>query len=394
MRGGRNRGLSRYPGRELAAASFYGWAAFLVGCGGSTAEPTIPPEINNPPPEPTLAQICAAPSTDDDWPVSNLCDTGLNAEPIRAMMSSANSHRLIGVDSVVIVHYGTVLFETYSSSYGPTARHDLRSATKSITSALIGIAVDRGLVPGVDAPIYPYFDDLAPHENWSARKDQITIENLLTMSPGLDCNDSRASSAGNESWMYRESDWVSFVLDLPVAGTPGEGFSYCTGGVVVLGELLRSASGLRADDFAREHLFSPLGITNYNWEFTPAGQVDTGGHIHMTARDMARIGQLFLDRGVWRGHRVVSESWVDASTLQRQDLWEDVGYGYLWWTRPMTDGNRTHEVFYADGNGGQQIFVVPDLELVVTFTGSNYNSPRQEIVFELMEMFVLSVFDS
>ena len=293
------------------------------------------------------------------------------------------------IDGPVIARSGAIVHEWYLSEHTATVPHDLRSATKSITSALFGIALDLGHIDSIDDPVCPLFETLAGYPVGSGQKSGITARHLLTMSAGWDCDDSRLSSEGNENYMYRQRDWVRFILGLDLVSRPGDRYSYCNGDVVVLGEVIRLATGGPVDLFAHRHLFGPLGITSYEWSYTPAGQVDNGGHLFLTPRDMAKIGQLFLQQGTWKDDQLISADWVEESTAHQITTDGRSEYGYLWWRRSFESASRTVETFYASGNGEQFIFVVPSIDLVVSFTGRNYNSAESSQPLEMMSKFIL-----
>lgn len=314
------------------------------------------------------------PALSDGWPTASADAVGLDPAPLEAATNAIGDGTFPKVDSMLVVRQGRLVHEAYFNGFDRERLHDLRSATKSITSALVGIAVDQGLLSGVDERVLPRLGGGAGLRNPDPRKDAITLGHLLTMTPGLACDDWNAASPGNEEKMYKERDWVKFVLDLPMVADPGTRYGYCTGGVVTLGAVIGNASGRRADAFAREVLFGPLGITRAEWEYTPTGAVDTGGHIRMRPRDMAKFGQLFLQRGLWNGQRVVSEAWVERSTAFHVRTVSNEEYGYLWWRRTTQRAGTPVPTFYAIGNGGQQIIVAPSLELVAVFTGSNYDT--------------------
>jgi CubicO group peptidase (beta-lactamase class C family) len=314
------------------------------------------------------------PALSDGWQTASAESVGLDPAPLEAATNEIGGGAFGRVDSMLVVRQGRLVHEAYFNGFDRDRLHDLRSATKSMTSALVGIAIDQGLLTGVDEPVLPRLGGDAGLQNFDPRKRAITVEHLLTMTPGLACDDWNAASPGNEEKMYKERDWVKFILDLPMVADPGTRYGYCTGGVVTLGAVVGNASGQRADAYARQVLFGPLGITRAEWQLTPTGAVDTGGHIHMRPRDMAKFGQLFLQRGLWNGQRVVSEAWVDRSTSFRVRTISNEEYGYLWWRRATQRNGVPVQTFYAIGNGGQHIIVAPGLDLVAVFTGSNYDA--------------------
>lgn len=276
------------------------------------------------------------------------------------------------INSLLIARNNKLVVEAYFNGWNRNRRQDLRSATKSITSTLIGIAIDQKIFPGVQAKILDYFPEYDSYQNWDDRKAQITIEDFLRMRTGLECDDWVSSSPGNEEKMYKTNDWVKFILDLPMINDPGTVFSYCTGAPVTLGALLANASGQRIPDFAEKNLFGPLHIKDYTWNYTPNGGTDTGGHMHMLPRDLLKFGLLFLNNGNWKGQQIVSREWVNKST-KITGLAGSEGYGYLWWGSTWNINGSTISAYYADGNGGQLIFVIPAFNAVVVFTGGQYN---------------------
>jgi CubicO group peptidase (beta-lactamase class C family) len=351
------------------------WALALVGCGAA--------------PEPYVYSV--PPVTGDGWPTAAAHEAGFDVAPLEDAVDAVRTGTFGGVDSLLVVRHGTLVLEAYFNDFDREKLHDLRSATKSITSALVGIAIDEGLLPGVEAPVLERLGGEAGRRNPDPRKRTITVEHLLTMTPGLACDDSDASSPGNERNMYRQDDWVGFLFDLPMVADPGIRYGYCTGGVVALGAVLAQASGQRADLYARQVLFEPLGIARAEWQYTPNGAVDTGGHLHLRPRDMARFGQLFLQNGLWNGRAVVSAAYVQASTSFQVRAGGGEEYGYLWWRRVAYPGGTPTGTYYAVGNGGQQIIVVPERQLVAVFTGSNYDSSATSLYPQsLLDRYVLT----
>ena len=312
---------------------------------------------------------------DDGLDVSSLAAQGVDPQEIERLVRIFHTNTGMNQRSFLLLRNGKLVLESYYNGWNGARKQDLRSASKSFTSALVGIAIDRGFIAGVDEPVLGYFGRYDAFANWDDRKAEMTVRDFLRMRTGLACNDWSAVSPGHEEYMYARHDWVKFVLDLPVAGAPGSAFSYCTGAPVTLGAVISNASGMEASGFAREFLFEPLGITDYTLEFKPDGEADTGGHFHMRPRDMAKFGQLFLNEGVWKGKQIVSREWVAESTAPGGSIPGASGleYGYLWWTTSWSVDGRQVAAYFANGNGGQLIFVVPSLQLVAVFTGGRYN---------------------
>ena len=336
-----------------------------------------------PRPPSTRAYTYAPPAArDDGLPVGAVEGAPLDLARLREMGEAIVAGHYPDVHGVLIAHRGRLVFEEYFYEYGAETPHALRSATKSIVSALVGVAISQGRLKDVRQPVLPFFAGEYPQiANLTDAKRRVTIEDLLTNRSGLDCDDWNQASPGNESRMGRTPDWVKFTLDLPMRSDPGATSSYCSGGVIVLGRIVEKVSGKPLEAFARQHLFDPLGIRNFDWQFNPdPSSVNTFCQISLTPRDMMKIGLLYMNGGTWNGRQVLPADWVKASTARHTSL-GGTDYGYLWW-RPYLNvpGGRHHGIM-ATGNGGQKIVLWPLLDLVVVMTGGNYNteSPANEL---------------
>jgi CubicO group peptidase (beta-lactamase class C family) len=260
--------------------------------------------------------------------------------------------------------------------YRDTELHTLQSVTKSITSAALGIAVDRGLIEGVDVPAMSFFEAYDP-DLADPRRADMTLEDLLTMRSGIEWSEDTPYTDPNNSCILMEAsqEWVPFVLGYPMDADPGSVWEYNSGASVLLGKVVQVATGQRIDQWAREQLFEPMGIDEFYWKITPAGEVDTEGGLYLSAQDLARIGYLFLRKGMWGEERILSEVWVETSTspivtdIQPENGRSDPGYGYQWWV-PDHDGVRAL-VFAGNGYGGQFLLVAPDYDIVAVFNGWN-----------------------
>lgn len=319
------------------------------------------------------------------WPAATATESGLSESRLHALDAAIRSGEFKKIGSVLVARHGKLVYEGYFDGDAATLR-DTRSATKSITDVLIGIALDEHKLSGVDAKILTLLPERARKiQNPDPRKLAITVEDFLTMSSPLECDDWNDVSRGNEERMYVVEDWAQFILDLPIRGhmhlgeqveAPpyGRYFSYCTGGVFTLSEVLEKATGVRTDRYAREKLFGPLGITNLEWVYSPMNVPQTGGGLRMTSRDLLKIAQLYLNNGEWQGKRIVSASWVHDSTQPhaRADEWTE--YGYLWWLKTFKAGEKSYPAFYMAGNGGNKVLAIPALDMTVVITSTNYNT--------------------
>lgn len=327
----------------------------------------------------------SSPKTMPDWPTAPQSEPGLSEARLRSLEVAIRSGEFKKIGSVLIARHGKLAYESYLDGDAVTLR-DTRSATKSITDILIGIVIDEHKLSGVDAKVLAMLPEHARRvQNPDPRKTAMTVEDFLTMSSPLECDDWNDASRGNEERMYLVEDWAQFILDLPIRGrmrvgeqaeTPSYGryFSYCTGGVFTLSEILQKVTGVQADRYADEKLFHPLGITNVEWVYSPMNVPMTGGGLRLTSRDLLKIAQLYLNGGEWQGKRIVSEAWVHLSTQPHARIDEATEYGYLWWLKSFKSGEKSYPAFFMSGNGGNKVVAIPALDMVVVITSTNYNA--------------------
>lgn len=310
-----------------------------------------------------------------DWPVSDPASQGMDPRLLEEMQATIQSER-IPLHSLLILRNGQIVFEEYYDKNTPETQHVQFSVTKSVISTLIGIAIDQGKLEGIDRKVVDFF----PGKTFSApdpRKAEMTIEDLLTMTSGLDWNEENSSFGA----LYRSSDWSKWVLDLPMAAEPGQAFSYCSGCSHVLSVILQEATGENPRDFADQYLFQPLGITDYEWETDPDGTPIGGWGLSLTPRDMARLGALYLNEGTWGGVQIISPGWVKAATTARVQTGGRLGYGYQWWIYD------TYNAYTALGRDGQAIFVSPDLDLIVVTTAEMRGG--HDPIFSLIDTYII-----
>jgi CubicO group peptidase (beta-lactamase class C family) len=324
-----------------------------------------------------------------DWEYTSFSAEGLDPTRFELLKERIQDNTFRRVDGVVVVKSGKILIEQYFNGYDRDRLHEIRSATKSIGSALLGIAIDQDYITGIQDKLYTYFRERQPFLNWDEGKDKITLENVLNMTTGLDCNDFDSSSEGNESNVIQATDIVQFMLDLPVVYEPGEQWAYSTGSAHLIGAVIESAAGISVQEFAKIYLFEPLDITQYEWN-TTGGIAHTGGGFWMRPIDMAKFGQLYLNKGRWQGKQIISEEWTNEARKIHTKVTNDLGYGHLWWKWIFKIDEQPFPAFSAQGSGENHIFVLPDLELVVVLTGSAYNEsygPAQTVM--MMSQYIL-----
>lgn len=319
--------------------------------------------------------------TGDGWETSPLQAEGVDFERVAELIRNILNINFENIHSVLLVKNGKLILEEYFYGYDRDKKHQLRSATKSVTSILVGIAKDQKMIKSVDQKVYEFFPEYEEID-WSAPKNKITLKQVLTMTAGLDWNEWTYPDSDTRSSIYgmvRSDDWIEFVLNKGIVQSPGEIFNYSSGLSLVLGAILKNKTGLYANDFADKYLFGPLGISEFSWQQGPNGMVYTSGGdrgLWLRPRDMAKIGLLFLNKGNWKGQQIVSPEWVNESTKSHVNaFFAGSEYGYQWWRGEKAIGNRTIGVFYAAGHGGQYIFVCPSLDLVAVFTSKVYGNP-------------------
>ena len=319
-----------------------------------------------------------------DWKIAAPESQGIDSQKLVEMLDLI-WERGYRIDSLLVIRNGYLVLESYGYPLNANMDHNLYSCTKSVISALIGIAIDKGYIKGVEQPISDFFPEMVP-EDVDANKKAMTLEHVLMMSTGLDCRDSYRYGWRGLFRMRGSDDWVKFVLDLPMSEPPGTRFEYCNGATFLLSAILQKQTGMTAYSFAKKHLFGPLGITDVYWPLNPQGISMGYSDLHMRPRDMAKIGYLYLNNGLWEGKQIISTQWVKASTRKHISATLANGYGYQWWIIDPT-------IYTAIGFAGQHIFVVKEKDLVVVFTGtmppSDFIVPR-----DLLKAFILPAVQS
>jgi CubicO group peptidase (beta-lactamase class C family) len=335
------------------------------------------------------------PQTDDGWRATSANDVGFEEGALAAMIqriidSDPAGRRPQLIHSLLVARNGRLVLEEYFFGNERDTPHDIRSAGKSFASVLLGAAMHEGAPVSPATRVLDALSTDGPFANADPRKSAVTLAHLMTHTSGLDCNDNDDASRGNEGAMQGQTDqpdWWRFTLDLPMAHEPGERYAYCTAGINLVGAVLRKVTGQGVPDLFDRLIAQPLQFGRYYWNLAPNGEGYLGGGAYMRPRDLLKLGQLYLDGGVWNGRRVVSSEWVAASTLPHivinetttgmdADTFANVAThgadGYGWHRYGVRVGDKRIEAYEANGNGGQLLVVVPEYELVVVMTGGNY----------------------
>lgn len=368
--------------RRGASHAVWLGAFLLVGCGGADTARSL--------------------SETTDWIIGDAGAAGFDVEALEELAEDIEAGEFPNTHAVLVEHEGVLVFERYFSGsderwggpipervMGPDSLHDLRSISKSVTSALLGMALVTGFDTAVTRPVAEYLPGLEVGEE----HDEITLHHMLTMTPGLEWNEMTVpytDSTNDEIRLYGVTDPAAEVLGRPIENQPGETWYYSGGSTQVLATIISELTGRTIDDFAREHLFAPLGVSDFEWlgpdGWNPDNPAAMSG-LRLTARDLAKFGSLYLHGGRWQGQQIVPEEWVRLSVERHVPEigdWSEGGvwgYGYQWWVGDLPSG---HRVIAGVGNGNQRLFVVPSERLVVTVFAGQYNafSSHSELILD------------
>jgi CubicO group peptidase (beta-lactamase class C family) len=309
---------------------------------------------------------------DSGWPIST---ETYDQEKIQELNRRIAEGLYKEIKSIVVIKSGKLLIEEYFNGADRNTLHNTRSVGKSFSSTLMGLAIHDGYIKSEQQTLKDFYD-LHNFANYSPKKETVTLKSLLTMSSGFDANDDDDNSPGNEAKMYPTSNWLKFALDLPMDDKTavGEKWRYFTAGMIVLGDILNRSVPGGLENYADHKLFQPLGITKYEWEHTPQKVANTAGGLQMSALDFAKYGQLYKDGGKWNGKQIIPSDWIKTTFTRHQTVpyTPNLFYGYLFWNVTYEVAGKSHEAFFATGNGGNKIFVFKDQPLVVVITATAF----------------------
>lgn len=312
----------------------------------------------------------------DGWKTASLADAGLDSEQLSAMMDHIQDGDFDNLHSLLIVKDGRLVFEEYFRGHNQSSIDDVASVTKSITSIAIGIAIEQGFIKGPDQ----YLSDLLPSYadiiNADPLKKKLQLWHLLTMTSGIDWDEETypyGNLKNDATKMERSPDPVGFILNRTVIRESGTQFQYSGANSMLLSAILQEATGMPLVDFANSNLFAPLGISRYRWDTYPDGHTNTDGGLSLRPRDMAKIGQLMLNKGQWNDVQIISPEWVSESTQAHTTVMPGIRYGYQWWRETQPILLESVEPYFAAGYGGQLITVYPDQNMIIIVTGQTAN---------------------
>lgn len=301
------------------------------------------------------------------------------------------------IDAIVVEQGDKIIVEQYFNGFTKDSQHDVRSAFKSITSMLAGIAIDKKLM-ALDDTLGRFFPELKDEG-----KRKISIRNLLEMRSGLNCEEFYDIGPECETEMVKTEDWVAYCLGVNLIRQPGLNWSYNSNEPMIVGEIIARASGMSVMQFAKDYLFQPLGITDYKWTVSPKGQGMTAGSFYMKPTDMLKIINLVRNKGNWKGKQIMSADWIATSTNCHINIdfsftrysripdaqYESARYGFFWYKERLKYKDINTEVLFASGNGGQYMMLLPAYNVTAVFTGSNYGNWRSKLPFEILLKYII-----
>jgi CubicO group peptidase (beta-lactamase class C family) len=331
----------------------------------------------------------------DGWVTMRARDVGMNEAGLERLVqriidSDPASRRPDLIHSMLIARHGKLVLEEYFFGFDRNTPHDTRSAGKTFSSIMMGAAMRQGAAISPETKLYDVLARMGPFANPDPRKSQITLAHLMTHTSGLACDDNDESSPGGEGKMQmqlEQPNWWKYTLDLPMAHDPGTRYAYCSANINLVGAALTFGTATWLPQLFDRTVARPLGFGKYYWNLMPTGEGYLGGGAFIRSRDLLKVGEAFLDGGVWKQNTIVGPSWVKRSTTSHVKITpETTGLspqefpnyynegedGYAWHLSKHIVGTHTYRTYGAGGNGGQMVIVIPDLELVVVFTGGNY----------------------
>ena len=303
-------------------------------------------------------------------------DKNMNEDILNDFKKKISKEKIL---SCLILKDNSLIFEYYKNNKVEGSLQKINSCTKSVVSALIGTLVDNGLISSVHTPITEFFGDII-NKQTDERLKEITIYNLLTMTPGFDWPEFGEWNCFSP--MVYSNDIVKFVLERPIIENPGQSMNYNSGCSHLLSAIIQKLTGMSADNYAKEHLFKPLGINNSKWYEDRKGISLGADGLRITSYDMLKFGNLFLNNGCLDGKQIISSKWIKESTRPLYKTYDNIGhYGYHWWVSSFNNKDLEINYYFALGYGGQNIIIVPDFNLVVVFTSSMYNSSLSPLLY-------------
>ena len=310
-----------------------------------------------------------------DLPFASLEEAGFNKDSIASLLKDINNTPPNDFRGMVVIKDNQIIIEEYFNTFWRNSILDIRSAGKSVTSLLLGIALKEGLVQNVDQAVYSFFpEDKYPsiHKGFK----QIKLKHLLNMSSGLDADTDKTQTTGHAvNWIARD-DWKEYLLSVPLTATPGKEWVYADINPLLIAAVIEETSGMSLKEYARKKLFAPLGITQFYWYTNAANQTGAAGNLYLSTLDFAKLGMIVANEGKWQKIQIIDPEYIQQLSVEAFDLTSNTpfadAYGMLWYKSHRTFGGKKVDYLFASGNGGNQLIVIPEKEMVIALTSSAY----------------------
>ncbi len=303
-------------------------------------------------------------------------DGGFNADSIRNLLQSIEDTPPHDFRGIVVIKNNEVVIEEYFSTFWRRSIHDVRSAGKSITALLLGVAIEQGLVQDTEQEVYSFFPK-GKYPNINEDLKQVTLRHLLDMSSGLDADTDRPSTIGHVGKWIDRDEWKTYLLQVPLATDPGMRWVYADINALLVGGVIEETSGLSLREFARVQLFDPMGIEQFYWYTNGSNQTGAAGNLYLSTLDFAKLGTLITNEGKWGNRQLIAPDYINQLLsgqnieLPEENAFADT-YGMMWYRSHREFGGKEYDYLFASGNGGNHLVVVPEEELVIALTSSAY----------------------
>lgn len=329
-----------------------------------------------------LIPVCAQTQPTDklrksipDVPWTSLEDSGFNRDSIQSLVDFIGDTPPNDFRGLVVIKNNKLVVEEYFNTFWRNSIHDIRSAGKSVTAMLLGIALKEGLVENLEQSVYSFFPK-SKYPSLNEDYKKIKLKHLLDMSSGLDADTDNAQSLGHAvNWIAKE-DWKAYLLQVPLSSKPGEKWVYADINALLIGAVIEETSGMSLKDFAKQKLFDPLGIKQFSWYTNASNQTGAAGNLYLSTLDFAKLGMLIVNEGKWKQSQIIDPDYIKKLSNETFDLSSENPfadyYGMMWYKSHRTFGGKNIDYLFASGNGGNHLIVIPDKEIVIALTSSAY----------------------
>lgn len=310
-----------------------------------------------------------------ELPFAPLAVSGFDADSIKSLIKFINNTPPNDFRGLVVIKNNQIVLEEYFNTYWRNSIHDIRSAGKSVTAMLLGIALKEGLVQSVEQDLYSFFPK-SKYPSLNEEYRQIKLRHLLDMTSGLDADTEDAKTKGHEvNWIARDN-WKEYILNVPLLTKPGKKWVYADINPLLISAVIEETSGMSLSDYARKKLFEPLGIKQFYWYTNASNQTGAAGNLYLTTLDFAKLGLVILNQGKWKDQQIIDPEYIRKLsgknvTVSNDNPFADY-YGMMWYKSHRTFGGKGMDYLFASGNGGNHLIVIPDMEMVIALTSSAY----------------------